>query len=141
MRTVVLLLVSVVLAGITAAAFSACDRKIPQCNRLIQVINSEQEKVRDRPATDPAALRKLAESLSSISKKVAAVELEDAELLRMRDEYATMTDELAKAAGDTAKALEANDYELADKSNEQLETVGKREGPLVAELNKYCSGG
>ncbi len=141
MRTVALLLVALLMAGLVAVAFTACDRKIPQCNRLIKVINSEQSKVRDSPATDPAALRKLAENLDTIAKKVAAVELEDVELIRMRAAYAAMTDELANAARATAKALEANDFEEADKSNKQLEAAGKREGPLVGEINQYCSGG
>jgi hypothetical protein len=141
MRTVSWMAGVILVAALPAVVFTACDRKIPQCNRLIKVINGEQSAVRDSPATDPASLRKLADSLEDVSKKVAAVELDDPKLVEIRNQYAAMTDAIAAAARNTAKALEEDDLGAAEKSNKELETVGKQEAPLVADLNGYCSGG
>ena len=139
MRTILWMAGVVLVAALLAVAFTACDRKIPQCNRLIKVINTEQGAVRDKPATDPPSLRKLADSLEGVSKKVAAVELDDPKLVELRNQYAEMADGISTAARATAKALEEDDFTAAEKSNKELEAVGKREAPLVADLNGYCS--
>jgi hypothetical protein len=70
-------------AAVTAVAATislgllGCDGKIAQCNRLIEVINKEQGPLKKATGNDPAALKKLADTLDDVAKKVEAVELKD----------------------------------------------------------------
>jgi hypothetical protein len=127
--------------GTTAATgLLGCDSKISQCNRLIKVINDEQGPLKNATGSDPAALKKLAETLDGVSKKVGTVELADEKLVGFRDEYKKMAEDLAKVSRDTAGALESNDPGKAAEAAKQMSSFGPRETELVNNINKYCSG-
>jgi major membrane immunogen (membrane-anchored lipoprotein) len=128
--------------GLTAAGgLTACDGKIAQCNRLIEVINKEQGPLKSASGSDPAALKKLAETLDNVAKKVSAVEVKDEKLVKFRDDYASMAKDLSKASRDTAGALESNDPKKATEAAKAMSGFGPRESALVDNINKYCSGG
>ena len=130
-----------VAAGLMATGgLTACDGKISQCNRLIEVINKEQGPLKSASGSDPEALKKLAETLDNVSSKVKAVELKDEQLVKFRDDYATMAGDLAKASRDTAGALESNDPKKAADAAKNMSSFGPRESQLVDSINKYCSG-
>ena len=133
---------AIVAMGTTAAmGLAGCDGKIGQCNRLIEVINKEQGPLKYASGSDPAALKKLAETLDNVGKKVEAVELKDETLIKHRDDYAQMARDLAKASTETAAALESNDPAKAQEAAKKMSGFGSRESDLVDSINKYCSGG
>jgi regulator of extracellular matrix RemA (YlzA/DUF370 family) len=119
---------------------SACDGRITQCNQLIRVINAEQEPIKRASGSDPEALNKLADALDNVGTKVAEVKVEDESIIGFRDKYSTMAKELAKAARDTAAAIEANDPKTATTAADHMTSFGNRESELVGEINGYCSG-
>lgn len=118
----------------------SCDGKIAQCNRLIEVINKEQGPLKKATGNDPAALKKLADTLDNVAKKVEAVELKDEKLLSFRNEYSQMAKDLGKASRDTATAVESNDPKKAQDAAKNMSSFGDRESDLVDNINKYCSG-
>lgn len=127
--------------GVTGVmGLTGCDGKISQCNRLIEVINKEQGPLKEASGSDPAALKKLADTLDDVAKKVEAVELKDEKLVGFRDEYAKMAKDLSKASRDTATALEGKDPTKAAEAAKNMSSFGSRESDLVDNINKYCSG-
>jgi hypothetical protein len=115
--------------------------KIAQCNRLVQVINSEQGPLKSASGSDPDSLRKLADTLDHVATRVAAVEMRDAKLTGFRDDYAEMARDLAGASRETAAALDTNDPKRAANAARNMSSYGPRESELVDNINKYCSGG
>lgn len=125
-------------ALLTAA--SGCDSKIAQCNRLIDVINKEQAPLKKETGSDPEALKKLASTLDDVSAKVKAVQIEDAQLVQYRDDYAKMATDLAGASRETAEALEGSDSAKAQEAAKKMSSFGPRESELVNNINNYCTG-
>jgi hypothetical protein len=119
---------------------AGCDGRITQCNKLIRVINAEQEPIKQASGSDPESLKKLADALDNVSEKVSEVSIEDEAVVGFRDRYANLAGELAKAARDTATALEAKDSETAEEAAKHMASFGTRESELVGEINGYCSG-
>jgi hypothetical protein len=141
MRLATWMKASVVALSITGLmGLVGCDGKISQCNRLIEVINKEQGPLKESSGSDPAALKKLADTLDNVATKVEAVELKDEKLVGFRNDYAKMAKDLGKASRDTATALEGNDPKKAADAAKNMSSFGSRESDLVAEINKYCSG-
>jgi hypothetical protein len=114
---------------------------VSQCNRLIQVINTEQEPLKGTAGADPAALRKLADVLDELATKVEGVEIADEALVQFRSDYAAMVRELGAVSRQTATHLESDDPSKATESAKQMSTFGARETELVENINRYCTGG
>jgi len=132
---------SMMAAVVAMSTATGCDGKISQCNRLIGVINKEQGPLKSASGSDPAALKKLAETLDGVAEKVEAVKLKDDKLVGFRDEYAKMAKDLAKASRETAEALAGNDPKKAQEAAKAMGGFGPRENTLVDKINKYCQGG
>jgi hypothetical protein len=130
------------LAAVLGAALSllGCDSKTRQCNRLIGVINKEQEPLKKEPPKldDPGSLRTFGDTLDGVAKQVSTVELKDEELGGFRDNYAKMAKDLAKVARDMANAVEAKDVAKQSESGKTMSTFEGRENELVGGLNGYC---
>ena len=126
--------------GALAVLGMGCDGKIPQCNRLIEVINNEQKPLKNLKGENPEELKKLAETLDGVAGKVKAVELEDEKLVGFRDEYAKMAEDLAGTSRETAEALASNDPKKAAEAAKKMNSFTPRETELVDEINKYCGG-
>lgn len=121
---------------------AGCDPKIKQCNRLIDVINGEQDLIKDAASkNDVEGLKKLAETLDEVGKKVDGVELKDEKLQEFRGDYKKMVEDLAKVSRDSAEALETNDPNKAQDAQKKMSKFGARENELVNGINEYCQGG
>jgi hypothetical protein len=117
-----------------------CDGRISQCNRVIEVINAEQEPLKDASGSDAPALRSLASLLDNVASKVSSVRVEDDKLIKFRNDYATMAKDLANAARETASALLSDDSSKAAEAAKNMSSFGSRESELVDNINQYCSG-
>lgn len=131
---------TVAVMGALAVVGMGCDGKIPQCNRLIEVINKEQAPLKNLKGNDPDELKKLAETLDGVAGKVKAVELKDEKLIGFRDEYGKMAEDLAATSRETAEALTSNDPKKATEAAKKMNSFTPRETELVDNINKYCSG-
>jgi hypothetical protein len=128
------------MVGAIAVLGTGCDGKIPQCNRLIEVINKEQAPLKNLKGHDPDELKKLAETLDGVASKVKGVELKDEKLVGFRDDYGKMAEDLAATSRETAEALASNDPKKAGEAAKKMNSFTPRETELVEEINKYCSG-
>jgi len=121
---------------------SGCDPKINQCNRLIDVINGEQDLIKTAASkNDVEGLKKLAETFDEVGKKVDAVELKDEKLRGFRSDYKKMVDDLAKVSRDSAEAYETNDPAKSEDAEKKMSKFTARENELVNSINEYCQGG
>jgi hypothetical protein len=123
-----------------APLLGGCDGRIAQCNRLIRVINAEQDPIKKASGGDPTALKNLADALDNVATKVEAVDVKDEKIVGFRDQYAGMAKELATASRSTAAALEEKDSKKATEAASHMSSFGTRESELVGEINGYCSG-
>ena len=114
------------------------ESQLVQCNRLIEVINSEQEPLRQVAGSDPAALSDLAVMLRSVAQKVGAVPLSDATLLAYRRSYVQMTLDLADVSSAAAEAMRDAGSTVAAEKVATMGEIGRRESELVDSLNRYC---
>jgi len=125
-----------------ASSLIGCDSRIGQCNRLIEVINGEQQHIKDAAKnTDAAGMKKLADTLDGVAGKVNSVELKDDKLVGFRNDYKGMVEDLSKVARDSAAAIESQDPNKAQEAKKKMNSFSTRENDLVNSINKYCSGG
>ncbi len=122
-------------------ATTACDGKIPQCNRLIEVINAQQPNISNAKTEDAAAMKALATKLDEVVKKVGAVDVKEEKLVKYRDDYVALIGDFAKTARGTAAAMETKDLTKLEEAQKNLKEIGPRERKLVGDINSFCQGG
>jgi hypothetical protein len=122
---------------------SACgQKKIAECNSLIEVINKGVQSLENAPkAADPggtADFKAMAETMDKVAADAAKVELSIPELKKYSTEYQTMAKDVAKAARDMAVAAEAKDMAKLTAAQAAMDKSVKQEDPLVDSINKFC---
>lgn len=132
------------LLGLLAVAGTGCtQKKITECNTLVQVINVgvvglEKAPRNEQDPTGIADLRAMATAMDKVASDTAAVQLTVPELRKLRDEYQKMAREIAKAERDLATAAEDRNAAKRAAAETALDAVVKQEDPLVDQINKYC---
>jgi hypothetical protein len=137
-------IVGLCVAALAALASTGCgQKKLAECNALVQVINTGVVKLEKAPKNeaDPSGvsdLRAMAESMDKVAADAAGVALTLPDLKKMRDDYQKMAQDIAKAERDLATA--AQDREAAHRAAAEtaLDAAVKQEDPLVDQINKYC---
>ena len=130
--------------SLALALLGGCDRRVAQCNRLIDTINDEQPKlakaVRQGPGQEPTpeALESFAKELDKLITKIKGLHLKDDKVVAYRDSYAMLAEGIATAARKTAASFE--DHAEATKAAAELNSFRDREKALVKQINDYCSG-
>ncbi len=123
---------------------SACgQKKIAECNQLIEVINKGVESLNKKsaPGADPsgtAELKGMADSMDKVAADAGKVDLSTPELKKYSTEYQAMAKEVAKAARDMAAAADAKDLAKITAAQAALDKAVKAEDPLVDSINKFC---
>jgi hypothetical protein len=130
-----------------AAAFAlvltgaGCNKKVDECNKLIQVMNTEGAKLSPKgSATDPSTMTKMADDLDNAAKAIGAVELSIPELVKFRDDSKKLFTDVGTAARASGKALEGKDLAAATTALKQLTDAAQSNTKLVNDINKFCSG-
>jgi DNA repair ATPase RecN len=137
-------LLSLVALLVAAAASGGCgQKKITECNAMVQVINSGMASIEKVPKNeaDPSgvsSLRALAEALDKVAADAGAVQITLPELKKMRDEYQRIAKDIAKGERELATAAQERDKTRRDAAEAALDAVVKEENPLVEQINKYC---
>lgn len=136
----------VALAGLCLAALAAggCgQKKIAECNALVQVINAGVVKLEKAPKNEADAsgvsdLRAMADSMDKVASDAGGVELTLPELRKMRDDYQKMAKDIARAERDLAASAQDRDASRRTAAEGALDAAVKQEDPLVDQINKYC---
>ncbi len=131
--------VTILAIGLGALA-SGCENRVGECNKLIEVINSEGEKLQVK--SDAAGLKAMADDLDAAAKKIDAVPLTIDKLKKYRDDYKGYMVEFAKAARATAQMQsgEAPDVAKLQESMNNLNTSVQKSSKLTTDINNYCQG-
>lgn len=129
---------------VLAAATAGCgQKKIAECNALVQVINAGVVSLEKAPKneSDPSGisdLRAMADAMDKVAADAGNVQLTVPELRKLRDDYHKMAKEIAKAERELAAAAEERNAARRSAAEGTLEAAVKQEDPLVDQINKYC---
>jgi hypothetical protein len=127
-----------------AALLIGCDRRVAQCNLLVDAINEEQPKLAKAvsrgagQAPTPEALESFAKTLDTFIVKLKAIQLKDEKLVGFRESYTGIAVGLAAAARNMAAKFD--DQEQAIKAAKELNAFPPKEKALIKEINDYCQG-
>jgi len=130
-------------AALLVGATACGQKKVTECNQLIEVINKGVESLNKSPkgGADPTGaneLKGMADSMDKVAADAAKVELTIPDLKKYSTEYQTMAKDVAKAARDMAAAAEAKDLAKINSAQAALDKAVKQEDPLVDSINKFC---
>lgn len=119
------------------------QKKVTECNALIQVINRgvdslEQGRKAAGESGGVEELRAMADSMDKVSEDAGKVELTLEELKGFSTEYQGMAKEVSRAARELAKAAEEKDAKKINEAEDAMHTAVKAEDPLVDRINKFC---
>jgi hypothetical protein len=133
------------LAALTITATGCGQKKLTECNALVQVINAgvvslEKAPKNEADPTGIADLRAMADAMDKVGADAAAVQLTTPELKKLRDEYHKMAKDIAKAERELAGAAQERDAARRSAAEGTLDGAVKQEDPLVDQINKYCQG-
>jgi hypothetical protein len=127
-----------------AAATAGCgQKKISECNAMVQVINSGVVSLEKAPRNeaDPSGvsdLRVMADAMDKVAVEASSVQLTLPELKKLRDEYQKMVKDIARAERELASAAQEKDQARRSAADTALDVAVKQEDPLVDQINKYC---
>jgi hypothetical protein len=122
------------------------QKKVNECNALVQVINAGVQSLEKSPKADgdansTADLKAMAEAMDKVAADAARVELTLPELKKFSTDYQAMVKEVSKAARDMAAATDSKDKDAVGKvaaATAAMEKAVKQEDPLVDGINKFC---
>lgn len=132
--------------GLLGAVACGCgQKKLTECNALVQVINTGVVSLEKAPKNeaDPSGisdLRAMADAMDKVGAEAASVQLTTPELKKLRDEYHKMAKDIAKAERELASAAQERDTARRSTAEGTLDAAVKQEDPLVDQINKYCQG-
>ncbi|TKD00807.1 hypothetical protein [Polyangium fumosum] len=134
---------AIVGAALLVGATACGQKKVGECNQLIEVINKGVESLNKTPkgGTDPTGaneLKSMADAMDKVAADAAKVELTIPDLKKYSTEYQAMAKDVAKAARDMAAAAEAKDLAKINSAQAALDKAVKQEDPLVDSINKFC---
>lgn len=133
------------LALFGAVACGCGQKKLTECNALVQVINAGVVSLERAPRNeaDPSGisdLRAMADAMDKVGADAAGVQLTTPELKKLRDEYHKMAKDIARAERELATAAQERDAARRSSAEGALDATVKQEDPLVDQINKYCQG-
>jgi len=135
-------LVSVTIAtSMLLLASTGCENKVAQCNAFIDEANASQAAfvAIEAAALNPESLKKRVEQIDESVKKLEALELKDEKLQGFRSEYVDGLKSFSKGLG-TMASLEKTEVDALNEAAKGLMDEGDKQGKLVDNVNKYCSG-
>ena len=130
-----------IVALLIAVPLIGCGGKVAQCNKLIEVINGQQQVITDATgklataATDPKALGELAAALEKAAGEIEKVELADEKLKAHQGEFAGVFKGAAKTMHEMAKAKDP--AAMSAKLGDLTKAMGGL-AEITTKINGYC---
>lgn len=127
-----------------AAATAGCGhKKMAECKLLVDQVNDGVVGLEKAPKNeaDPSGvsdLRAMAEAMDKIAAKASGLQLTLPKLVRLRDEYAKMAQDIARAERELAGAAQDRDAARRTAAEATLDAAVKQEDPLVDQINQFC---
>jgi hypothetical protein len=120
------------------------QKKINECNQLIEVINKGVDTLNKASKANPndpsgtAEYKSMADTMDAVAADAAKVELTVPELKKLSQDYQAMAKEVAKAAREMVAAADSQDFAKVNTAKAGVEKAVKQEDPLVDSINKFC---
>jgi hypothetical protein len=120
------------------------QKKINECNQLIEVINkgvdslNKASKGNANDLTGTSDYKTMADTMEAVASDAAKVELTVPELKKLSQDYQVMAKEVAKAARDMVAAADSQDFAKVNTAKAAVEKAVKEEDPIVDSINKFC---
>lgn len=131
------------LATLSLLAVSCTDNKVSQCNKLIKVANeavSAVQTVTQNASPDNVdAMNNIAEAADKAKADMAGLQLGDEKLKALQTRFVSMYTDTSQATRELVAAAGSKDAAAAQKAFDALKTATDQEGPLVNEVNTYCT--
>ncbi|HEY2405487.1 MAG TPA: hypothetical protein VGI10_05780 [Polyangiaceae bacterium] len=135
----------VALCACCALCGCAKFQQAKECGAFVKTVNAwlaQGTTDPKAPSNDPTTLasdsRALAARYEDLSSKLAALHVASDDLLPRVTRYQQIAGDAAQALRQTADALDHHDLETARQKRIDFDTVARREGPLVTEINGLC---
>jgi chromosome segregation ATPase len=129
------------LVALAASGLLGCDKKVEECNTVIDKINASVEKLKKAekaPSGKPEEMAKDLKAYAEVAKaeagELAKIEVTTAELQKYVDEYQTMAEEVAEAALEVATASETLAKMVGD-----LEKIQKDWESKMKDVQEACT--
>ena len=128
-------------ALLVATATSGCSRRrVHECTALVERINAADAAIQKGGGTGDRSQRlaNMAKTIESERSAVAAIAVNDPKLRSLRDDYATLLDEIARSAKKVLESSRSNDASAIQASIADVQAAGAKEAAMVNSLNAYC---
>jgi hypothetical protein len=123
---------------------SACNRtKVAQCNRLIQTVNQQEERLRPQmnqtsQSGDPAQIDALAAAFERSGREINAVQLTDPQLQNLSRQYQAVINRFVTVSRGMAAAARAQNVEGIQQAMPQLTQIENDSNAVTDRINQYC---
>ncbi|MBI4780902.1 MAG: hypothetical protein HY785_06210 [Oscillatoriophycideae cyanobacterium NC_groundwater_1537_Pr4_S-0.65um_50_18] len=122
---------------------SCSDNKVSQCNKLIKVANEAVSAVQNVTQTatpdNVAAMSQIATAADKAKADMQGLQIGDEQLKGFQTRFISMYTDTGKATRDLVAAAGAKDAAAAQTAFDALKTATDQEGPLVNQVNTYCT--
>jgi ABC-type transporter Mla subunit MlaD len=134
-------------------AMIGCNKKGPECESIVQVINPSVEKLSqmaeapsDKPEDNAKQLQTMAKISASTAAELSKLTLTIPELQKFSTDYQSVSKDMSDATSSVADLItsldKADPVAASDKlkaASDKMDAAEKRQVPLVEGLNKFCS--
>jgi len=133
------------LAGLLVLA--GCDRRVAQCNELVERLNPHTEAVAHavegltRVESDPGTIDALVGAIDRADGELAVVQLDDERLAGFGLRYRRQLKDARAAADAMRRAAADEDVAGLNAAAKQADAFLEAQVAILDELNHYCAGG
>jgi len=127
-----------------ALGVAACDTKVNQCNKLIDVVNKHTttlstsiEKLAD-VQTNPKVADEFAATVKAATDDINALQFTDEKVTGFSKDYLDLLGQADKVGKAMSEAAKTGNVESFNKANEEADKVVKLEDTIVKNVNDYC---
>jgi len=144
MHTESLMSCAIVALALLVGTAGCGQKKINECNQLIEVINkgvdslNKASKTNSNDPTGTADYKTMADTMDAVAADAAKVELTVPDLKKLSQDYQAMAKDVAKAAREMVAAADSQDFAKVNTAKAAVEKAVKQEDPLVDNINKFC---
>ena len=130
----------IVVLSVVPAAGGCNRRQVRECTALVERINAADAAIQKGGGTGNRTQRvaNMAKTIESERSAIAALAIKDAKLRGLRDDYATLLDEIARSSNKVLEAAHDNDSAAIQTSTTAIQAAGAKEAALLRSLNAYC---
>ncbi|MEO8903121.1 MAG: hypothetical protein ABI627_16490 [Polyangiaceae bacterium] len=133
-----------------ALACAGCGKfkQARECGTFVKTVNawlaqpdaalSADAGVPNDPKQIAEQSRRTAQHYAALSQTLANLHIQGEDLAPRVQSYEGIADTAARTLGDVADALDHGNLEKARQKRVEFDTVARREGPLVKEINALC---